>query len=75
MTISIHAISTSVDIQVCTWIENIRATISEYTDLQMLQAHMRGWPQNKENLEPGLGGYWPIRHNLAMSNGVVMKGK
>ena len=50
--------------------------MSEDTKLQMLQAHIiRGWPQNKDELEPSLGVSWPIRHNLAVSNGVAMQGK
>ena len=36
---------------------------------------IRGWSQKKDNLEPTLWGYWPIRHKLAITNGVAMKGK
>ena len=30
---------------------------------------------NKYDSELSLGGYWPIRHDLAMIDGVAMKGK
>ena len=34
---------------------------------------IRGWPQNKDDLEPTLDRYWPIRHDLAMIIGIAMK--
>ena len=44
--------------------------------LHMVQAYIiREWPQNKDDLEPTLGRYWPIRHDLLMVDGVAMKGK
>ena len=45
--------STAVDIQVCTLIEDIRATMSKDAELQMLQAHIiKGWSQTKNEKEP-----------------------
>ena len=42
----------------------------------MLQTYIvRGWPQNKDKLEPTQQGYWPIRYELAINDGVRMKGK
>ena len=74
--ISKHAVSTAVDISVCTSIEDIGAATSEDAGLKMLKAHItRGWPWNKDELEPNLGGYWPLRHDLAMIIGVTMKDK
>ena len=76
MSISIHTISTSIEILVCTSIEDIRAAMSEDAELQILQEHIiRGCPQNKDQLEPSLGQYWPIKYNLVMTYGVAMKGK
>ena len=72
----IHTISTWVDIPVCTSTEDIRASISDDTELQKLQAHLRkGRPQNKDEIEPSLGGYWSIMHDLVIISGVAMKGK
>ena len=76
MSINIHTINTAVYIPVCMSIEDIRAEMSEDAELQMLQAHIiKEWPQNKGEIESSLGGYWPIRHNLAMIDGVTLKGK
>ena len=45
-------------------------------ELQMLKTYVtRGLPQNKDDLKPTLGRYWPIRHDLAIIEGLVMKGK
>ena len=50
--------------------------MSTDTELQMLQMYVtRGLPQNKDDLEPTLDKYWPIWHDLAIINGVAMKGK
>ena len=62
MSISMHTISRAINILVCISIEDIRTAMSEDKELQMLQSYtIRGWPQNKDELEPSLGGYWPIR--------------
>ena len=76
MSIYIHVISTAADILVYMSIEDITAAIIEDAELQMVQTNIiRGWPPNKEELEPMLAGYWPIRNDLAMTDGVAMKGK
>ena len=76
MSISIHTLSTAVDVLICTSIEDIRTAVSTDAELQMLQTHIiRGWPQNKDDLEPSLGEYQPIRHDLTIIDGVAMKGK
>ena len=59
MSISIHTLNTGIDILVCALIQNTKTALSEVEELQILQVHIRrGWPQNKGDLEPGLGGYW-----------------
>ena len=70
MSISIHAISTVVDISVCASIENIRAATGKDVDLQLLQAYIRReWPQRNDKSEPSLGRYCPIKDDLAMIDG------
>ena len=74
MSISIHTISTMIDALVCMLIENIRAATSEDAELQILQAHIiRGWPQNKDELQHSLGGHWPIRHALSIIYGIAIR--
>ena len=49
MNVSILNISTSVDIPLCTSIEDIQTATEEYLKLQMLQRYIiRGWPLTKE---------------------------
>ena len=76
MSFSIHTLSKAIDVPVCTLIEDIRTATIEDAELPMLQTHIiRRWPQNKDDLEPSLGGYQPIRHDLTTIDGVAMKGK
>ena len=72
-----HAhISMATDILVGKSIEDIRNATSIDTELQLLQTYrIGGCPQNKDDLEPTLGRYWPIRHDLAKIDCVAMKGK
>ena len=74
--INIHTVSTVVDVPVCMLIEDLRAAMRKDAELQMPQVHkIKAWPQNKDETEPSLRRYSPIRHDLAMINGVAMKGK
>ena len=74
MSISIHTLCMTMDTSVCTSMEVMRNANSIDADQQMQQIYIiRGWPQKKDHLKPTLGGYWPIRHDLAMINSVAMK--
>ena len=76
LSICIHTINKTVDIPVCILIENIRAATNEDAELQMLQAHIiKVRPQNKDETEHNVGRYQQIRHDLAMTGGMVLKGK
>ena len=56
---SIQTRSTVLDIPVCMSKEDTRTATSEDSEMQILWAHIiRGWMQNKDELEPSLGGYW-----------------
>ena len=61
MNISIHTINTTVDIPICTSIEEIKGAREEDMELQMLKRYIiEGWPHTKDGLEPWLEKYWPI---------------
>ena len=61
MSVSIHTISTVVDIWVCISLEDIRAAKIGDTELQMLCIHIiKRWPQNNDKIESSLGGHWPM---------------
>ena len=74
MNINIHTVSMAKDIIVYTSVQKIRNAICTDAELQMLQTCIIiGWPQNKDNLETTLQGYWPMGHKLSIIDGVAMK--
>ena len=79
MNINIHAISTSVNILVCTSIGDIHKrhmATPQDIDLQRLKSYIiQGWPQNKDEVEQGMQRYWQIRHDLAMIDCIATKQK
>ena len=73
MNISIHILNTEINVLIFKSIEDIRIATSIHAEVQILQTHsIREWPQNKDNLEPSVGRYLPIRHDPAMIDGVAM---
>ena len=49
MNVNIHTINTTVDIFICTLIEDIMAVTNEYADLQMLKTYIiKKWPHTKD---------------------------
>ena len=75
MNVSIHRISTSVNVPVCISIEDAKATTEEDVELQILKRYIiGGWPDSREVAEPGAEKYWSVMHELTMISGIVMKG-
>ena len=70
-----NGISTSVNIPVCTSIQDIQAATCEDTCLQELKVYIiQAWPHRKgEEIQIRMQ-YWPIRNELAMIDGIMMKG-
>ena len=55
MNVSIHTINTTVDVLICTSIEDIKATTEEEAELKILKRSIiRGRPHTKEMVEPGV---------------------
>ena len=76
MNISLHMVNMTVDIPICTSIEDIKAVTDKDVELQMLKAHIiKGWSHTKEGLQPGVEKYWLITHEHKMTDCIVMKGK
>ena len=76
MNVTIHTISTSIDVPVSIFVEDTKPATEEDVELQMLKKYITGgWPDLREAVEPGAEQYWPIRHKLTMIDGTVMKGK
>ena len=58
MSITIHTLRMGIGIQVCMSIEDIRTAMHIDKELQMPQTHIiRGWLQNRDDLEHSLGRY------------------
>ena len=50
--------------------------MEENPELQMIWRYIiSGWPTTREEVEPRVERYWPIRYELAMIEGIVMKGR
>ena len=76
MSISIHTLNMAIDVPVSSLVEDIGNAMGIDAELQMLKTYIiRGMLQKKDDLQSTLGGYWPIRHELAMIGGITMKGK
>ena len=74
--IYIQTLSTAIGIPVCISVESKRKAISIDAELKMLQTYMiRSWAQTKDDLEPTVQRYWPIRLDLGIIDGVAMKDK
>ena len=68
ISINVNAIDTAVDLPVCKSIQDIQEAKARDAHLQELKAYvMQGW-QHKKRM-------WPIRHELAVIDGVAIKGK
>ena len=69
-----HAISTTVDIPICTSIEDIQPSTRQDADLQRLKSYIiQGGPHTKDEVQHGLQKYQPGKHELVMIDGIVMK--
>ena len=67
MRVNVNAIRTSVNIPVCTSIQEIQAPTHEDAYLQELKAYIiQGWSYKKEEVDHSTKQYWPIRHELAV---------
>ena len=72
MSVNVSVISTSVNIPVCTSIDDIPEATHEDAHLQKLRSYITyGWPHRKHDLKH----YLPIRSKLTMMDGIAMKGR
>ena len=71
-------IRTTVDVPVCMSTEEIRSAMNKDAELQMLKNYiLRGSVHIKDEVEPGVERYWPVRHGLVIViiDGIAMKGR
>ena len=49
--------------------------MNEDVKLQILKTYInRRWLCTINEVEPGVDRYWPIRHDITMTDGIAMKG-
>ena len=73
MRASMNTISMSINIQMCTSIEDIWAAICEDIHLQELKPYIiQSWPSEKEEAVHDISKYWAIKNKLAMLDGIMM---
>ena len=64
------------DLPVCTSMQDIQETTTQYAHLQDLKAYiMHGWLHRKDDVTQDIQKYWPIRHEVAMIDGMAIQGK
>ena len=76
LSINVITINTTVDLLVCTSIQNIQEVTAQDAHLQDLKAYIiHGWKYKKDGMAQDIQKYWPIRHELVMIDGEAEKGK
>ena len=76
MDVWVDAIQSSVDMLECISTEEIQQTSSQDVHLQQLKTFIiAGWPHTKDELHTDIRPYWPYRDELAVIDGVILKGR
>ena len=74
--IGIDAIQSATDIPECMSILQIQWASTQVDHLQHLKSFIiAGWPSTKDEMYRDLKPYWPYRDELAVIDGVVLKGR
>ena len=75
MGIRVDAIQSAVDIPECISISQIQQTTAQDKHLQCLKNFIiKGWSNTKDQLHIDIRPYWSYKDDLAVIDGVVMKG-
>ena len=76
MNIRIDTIESVTDIPECVSISQIQQAFTQDDHLQCLKSFIiAGWPSTKEELHINLQPYWSYRDELAIIDGVMLKGR
>ena len=76
MGIMVDAIRITTDIPVCVSISQIQQASAQDNNLQCLKNFIiTGWPSTKDELHADLKPYWSYRDELAIIDGVMLKGR
>ena len=76
MDIQVDAIQTTMDMAECVSMAEIQQASSIDNHLQQLRGIIiTGWPDTMDELHPDLQPYWSYRDELAVIDGIILKGK
>ena len=76
LSINVNTINTTVELPMCTSIQDIQEAAAQDVHLQDLKTYISHGCQHKEDdITPDMQKYWPIRHELAMIGEMDVKGK
>ena len=76
MDVWVDAIQNSKDMPECVSMEEIQRASSQDDHLQQLKNFIiAGWPDTKDELHTNIRPYWPYRNELAVIDGVILKGR
>ena len=76
MNFRIDAIQSTTDIPECMSMSQIQQASAEDEHLQCLKSFIiTGWPSTKDELHTDLKPYWSYRDELAVIDGIVLKGR
>ena len=76
MDIRIDAIQSMTDILECMSMSQIQQASAQDEHLQCLKSFIiTGWPSTKDELHADLKPYWSYRDELAVIDGIVLKGR
>ena len=72
LSINVNTISTTADLPMCT---SIQETTQDAHLLDLKAYNIHGWLHKRNHMAQDTQKYWPIRHELAMIDGLAAKGK
>ena len=76
MDLRVDAIYSMTDILGCMSISHIQQTMAQEGHLQQLKNNIiSGWPAKKDQLHIDIRPYWSYKDDLAVIDGIVMKGR
>ena len=76
MEVQVNVIQTMMDIPECVSMAEIQQASSLNSHLQQLKGMIiSGWPDSRDELHTGLQPYWSYRDEMAVIDGIILKGK
>ena len=76
MDIQVDAIQATTEMPECISVVEIQQASSINNHLQQLKGIIiTGWPDSRDELHSDLQPYWPYRDELAVIDGIILKGK